>query len=183
MEQDNGKVVEKDEVMQEEAEQNISDVGEQELDMSEKEPTVEEKYDTLNDNYIRLVAEFDNYRKRTIKEKAELIRSGGESVIVDVLPVVDNFERALKTIDSATDIVAIKKGTELIYQQLVKMLNDKGVKEIVTDNVDLDTELHEAITTLPVVEEERKGKIIDCTQKGYTLNDKVIRYAKVVVGE
>jgi len=143
----------------------------------------EEKYNSLNDNYLRLMAEYDNYRKRTIREKADLIRNGGESVILSILAVVDNFERAIAANENATDISAVKEGVELIYQQLTATLKQHGVKEIATKDVDFDTEFHEAITTIPAPSEELKGKIIDCTQKGYLLNDKVIRFAKVVVGE
>ena len=144
---------------------------------------LEEKYNSLNDNYLRLMAEYDNYRKRTIREKADLIRNGGESVILSILAAVDNFERAIKANETATDIDAVKEGVELIYQQLTATLKQQGVKEIETENVDFDTEFHEAITTIPAPSEELKGKILDCTQKGYLLNDKVIRFAKVIIGE
>ena len=149
----------------------------------EKSAELEEKYNSLNDNYLRLMAEYDNYRKRTIREKADLIRNGGESVILSVLSVIDNFERAIKANEAATDISAVKEGIDLIYQQLITTIKQQGVKEIETENVDFDTELHEAITTVPAPSEELKGKIIDCTQKGYLLNDKVIRFSKVVIGE
>ena len=151
------------------AEQNVSEL--------------EEKYNSLNDNYLRLMAEFENYRKRTIREKADLIRNGGESVILSILSVIDNFERAIKANETATDISAVKEGIELIYQQLTATVKQQGVKEIETKDVDFNTEFHEAITTIPAPSEELKNKIIDCTQKGYLLNDKVIRFAKVVVGE
>jgi molecular chaperone GrpE len=144
---------------------------------------LEEKYNALNDNYLRLMAEYDNYRKRTIREKAELIRNGGENVVLPILAVVDNFERALKSTETATEISAVREGDELIYQQLIATLKQQGVKEIDTENVDFDTEFHEAITTIPAPSESQKGKVIDCTQKGYLMNDKVIRHAKVVVGE
>ncbi len=149
----------------------------------EAEISCEERYKELNDTYLRLMAEFDNYRKRTTKEKLELIRNGGERVIVDILPIVDNFERALKNMETATDINALKQGIELIYQQIISTLKQHGTQAIATENVDFDTEYHEAITTIPAPTEEQKGKIIDCTLKGYTLNDKVIRHSKVVVGE
>ena len=138
--------------------------------------SLEERYNTLNDKYIRLTAEFDNYRKRTAKEKIELIKTAGEYVIEDTLPIVDNFERALKNMATTTDVLAIKEGVELIYQQLMSMLKLHGVKAINTEGKEFDTEYHEAITTVPAPTQEEKGKIIDCTQKGYILNDKVIRH-------
>jgi len=150
---------------------------------NEKSAELEEKYNSLNDNYLRLMAEYDNYRKRTIREKADLIRNGGESVILPILAVVDNFERAIKANETATDISAVKEGVELIYQQLITTIKQQGIKEIETENVDFNTEFHEAITTIPAPSEELKDKIIDCTQKGYLLNDKVIRFAKVVVSQ
>jgi len=149
----------------------------------EKLVELEEKYSSLNDNYLRLMAEYDNFRKRTIREKADLIRNGGENVILPILEVVDNFERAIKANETATDISAVKEGVELIYQQLTAILKQQGVKEIETENVDFDTEFHEAITTISAPSEKLKGKIIDCTQKGYLLHDKVIRFSKVVIGE
>lgn len=143
----------------------------------------EERYKELNDTHLRLMAEFDNYRKRTTKEKLELIRNGGERVIIDILPVVDNFERALKNLETTSDLDALKQGVELIYLQLMSMLKQHGTQPIETENADFDTEYHEAITTIPSPTEAQKGKIIDCTLKGYMLNEKVIRHSKVVVGE
>ena len=148
-----------------------------------QEPTIEEKYALLNDSYIRLMAEFDNYRKRTQKEKLELIMHAGEGVISSILPVIDNMERALENIEKSSDTKAIMEGVQLIYQQFIQILAQKGLKEISTESRDFDTEFHEAITTIPAPSEDLKGKIIDCTMKGYTLNDKVIRHSKVVIGE
>ena len=160
------------------------EIKEEELEVEEnKDNEWAEKYNHLNNDYLRLMADFDNYRKRTIKEKAELIKNGGERVILDLLPVVDNFERALKTMECAADVASIKEGVELIYQQLRKMLKQNGVEEIPTADVDFDTEYHEAITTIPAPTPEMKDKIIDCTTKGYKMNDKVIRHSKVVVGQ
>ena len=160
------------------------EIKEEELEVEEnKDNEWAEKYNHLNNDYLRLMADFDNYRKRTIKEKAELIKNGGERVILDLLPVVDNFERALKTMECAADVASIKEGVELIYQQLLKMLKQNGVEEIPTADVDFDTEYHEAITTIPAPTPEMKDKIIDCTTKGYKMNDKVIRHSKVVVGQ
>ncbi|MDR0830488.1 MAG: nucleotide exchange factor GrpE [Prevotellaceae bacterium] len=165
-------------------EQNVENVdNEQNNEEISSAENWEEKYNTLNDSYLRLLAEYDNYRKRTIREKADLIRNGGESVVLSVLSVVDNFERALKSMETATEISAVKEGIDLIYQQLMAALKQQGVAEIETENKDFDTEFHEAITTIPAPDEALKGKIIDCTQKGYAMNDKVIRHAKVVVGE
>ena len=135
------------------------------------------------DKYLRLSAEFDNYRKRTMKEKAELILNGGEKSISSILPIVDDFERALKNMETATDVAAVKEGVELIYNKFMTVLGQNGVKVIETKEQPLDTDYHEAIAEIPAPDEALKGKILDCVQTGYTLNDKVIRHAKVVVGE
>ncbi|MCD8182150.1 MAG: nucleotide exchange factor GrpE [Bacteroides sp.] len=135
------------------------------------------------DKYLRLSAEFDNYRKRTMKEKAELILNGGEKSISSILPIVDDFERALKNMETATDVAAVKEGVELIYNKFMSVLAQNGVKVIETKEQPLDTDYHEAIAVIPTPDEVLKGKILDCVQTGYTLNDKVIRHAKVVVGE
>ena len=135
------------------------------------------------DKYLRLSAEFDNYRKRTMKEKAELILNGGEKSISSILPIVDDFERALKNMETATDVAAVKEGVELIYNKFMTVLGQNGVKVIEPKEQPLDTDYHEAIAVIPAPDEALKGKILDCVQTGYTLNDKVIRHAKVVVGE
>ena len=135
------------------------------------------------DKYLRLSAEFDNYRTRTMKEKAELILNGGEKSISSILPIVDDFERALKNMETATDVAAVKEGVELIYNKFMTVLGQNGVKVIETKEQPLDTDYHEAIAVIPAPDEALKGKILDCVQTGYTLNDKVIRHAKVVVGE
>lgn len=135
------------------------------------------------DKYLRLSAEFDNYRKRTIKEKAELVLNGSEKSISSILPVVDDLERALKNMETATDVKAVKEGVELIFNKFMSVLGQNGVKVIETKDQPLNTDYHEAIAVIPAPEEEKKGKILDCVQTGYTLNDKVIRHAKVVVGE
>lgn len=137
----------------------------------------------LKDKNLRLMAEFDNFRKRTLKEKSELILNGGEDVLKKLLPLVDDFERALKAMETSTDAQAIKEGLDLIYVKLIAYLNENGVQAIPTENEAFNTDLHEAITTFPAPSEELKGKIIDCVSKGYTLREKVIRYSKVVVGE
>ena len=137
----------------------------------------------LKDRYLRLSAEFDNYRKRTMKEKAELILNGGEKCISSILPIVDDLERALKNMETATDVAAVKEGVTLIYNKFIAVLGQNGVKVIETKDQPLNTDYHEAIAVIPAPEEALKGKILDCVQTGYTLNEKVIRHAKVVVGE
>lgn len=143
----------------------------------------QEEMEEQKDKYLRLSAEFDNYRKRTLKEKAELILNGGEKSLSSILPVVDDFERAIKTMETATDVNAVKEGVELIYNKFMAVLAQNGVKVIETKDQPLDTDYHEAIAVIPSPSEEQKGKILDCVQTGYTLNDKVLRHAKVVVGE
>ncbi|HOJ66474.1 MAG TPA: nucleotide exchange factor GrpE [Paludibacteraceae bacterium] len=142
-----------------------------------------EECEDLADKNLRLLAEFDNYRKRMLKEKADLLKNGGENVLVNILPLVDDFERALKAIETSDDIEAVKEGIHLIYGKFVDFLNKNNVKEIPTENVEFNTQYHEAVSKIPAPSEELKGKVIECLSKGYTLNDKVIRYAKVVVGE
>ncbi|MBK6284530.1 MAG: nucleotide exchange factor GrpE [Draconibacterium sp.] len=142
-----------------------------------------EKLAEITDKHLRLQAEFDNFRKRTMKEKAELIKSGGESVLVKILPVVDDFERALILLKDLNDEDAGKKGTQLIYNTFSEFLKQSNIKEIEAINQDFNVDLHEAITKIPAPDESLKGKVVDVVQKGYTLNDKVIRFAKVVIGE
>lgn len=137
----------------------------------------------LNDKNLRLMAEFDNYRKRTLKERSELIKTAGENILVNMLPLVDDFERAQKAMETSDDVVAVKEGIDLIYNKFIAFLLQNGVKAIPTENEIFDTDLHEAITTFPAQSEDMKGKIVDCVSKGYTLNEKVIRFSKVVVGE
>lgn len=165
----------------EQAEETASLTHEEEL---EKElEKAQETIDEQKDKYLRLSAEFDNYRKRTMKEKAELILNGGEKSLSSILPIVDDFERAIKTMETATDVSAVKEGVELIYNKFMAVLGQNGVKVIETKDQPLDTDYHEAIAVIPAPSEEQKGKILDCVQTGYTLNDKVLRHAKVVVGE
>lgn len=137
----------------------------------------------LKDKNLRLMAEFDNYRKRTLKEKSELILNGGEDVLKKLLPLVDDFERAIQAMETSTDTQAVKDGIDLIYAKLMSFLNENGVTAIPTENEDFNTDLHEAVTTFPAPSEEMKGKIIECISKGYSLREKVIRYSKVIVGE
>lgn len=142
-----------------------------------------EKYDELNDSYLRTLAEYENYRKRTIREKAELLESAGENILKNILPLVDDFERGIEAAEKTEDIASVKEGVKLIYDKFVKFLEQNGVKEIETLNQDFNTDYHEAITMIPASTEEQKGKVMDCVQKGYTLKEKVIRYAKVVVAQ
>ena len=143
----------------------------------------EEKYDALNDSHLRLIAEFDNFRKRTIREKADLIKSGGATVLTNLLPVVDDFERALGTLQTTDESAPVVEGIKLIYDKFINYLSQQGVKVIDAVGQPFDTEYFEAIATIPAPEEDMKGKVIDCVQTGYTLYDKVLRHAKVVVGE
>lgn len=143
----------------------------------------EDKYNQLQNSYLRLNAEFDNYRKRTLKEKADLLKFGSERILQDVINVVDDFERALKNINSSQDVDAVKEGVNLIYDKFKNFLTKHGVKEIEAVGQTFDTDKHEAITTIPASSEEDKDKVVDCVQKGYTLDDKVIRYPKVIVAK
>ncbi|MDO9634887.1 MAG: nucleotide exchange factor GrpE [Paludibacter sp.] len=137
----------------------------------------------LKDKNLRLMAEFDNFRKRSLKERGDMIKYAGEEVLIRILPLVDDFERALQAMETSEDAQAVKDGVDLIYSKFISFLSESGVNPIPTENEVFNTDLHEAITTFPAPSEDLKGKIIDCASKGYTLNDKVIRFAKVVVGE
>ncbi|WP_346970067.1 nucleotide exchange factor GrpE [Bacteroides uniformis] len=167
---------------QETSQENEAPLTEEEKLAQELEKA-NEQIEEQKDKYLRLSAEFDNYRKRTMKEKAELILNGGEKSISSILPIVDDFERALKNMETATDVAAVKEGVELIYNKFMSVLGQNGVKVIETKEQPLDTDYHEAIAVIPAPNEALKGKILDCVQTGYILNDKVIRHAKVVVGE
>ena len=169
-------------VGQETSQENEAPLTEEEKLAQELEKA-NEQIEEQKDKYLRLSAEFDNYRKRTMKEKAELILNGGEKSISSILPIVDDFERALKNMETATDVAAVKEGVELIYNKFMSVLGQNGVKVIETKDQPLDTDYHEAIAVIPAPNEALKGKILDCVQTGYILNDKVIRHAKVVVGE
>ncbi len=141
------------------------------------------KYNELNDRYLRLMAEFDNYRKRTLKEKMDLTKYAEEDVLKGILQVVDNMERAIKSMETAQDMEAVKEGINLIYKKFQSFLESRGLKEVEAMGKELDTDLHEAVTKFAAPTEELKGKIMDVIEKGYYLHDKVIRYAKVVIGE
>ncbi len=144
---------------------------------------LEEEIADIRDKHLRLQAEFDNYRKRTLKEKMELLKSGGEAVLTNILPVIDDLERALAAFSEVEDENPFKQGATLIYNKFQEFLKQNGIKEIDAKGMVLDTDLHDAVTKIPAPAEELKGKIIDVIQKGYLLNDKVIRFAKVVIGE
>jgi len=142
-----------------------------------------QQQEEMKDKYLRLSAEFDNYRKRTMKEKAELILNGSEKAFKAILPVIDDMERALATMQKATDVEAVKEGVELIYNKFIQILGQNGIQAMDTKEKELDTDYHDAIAIIDAPSEELKGKILDCVETGYTLNDKVLRHAKVVVGK
>ena len=151
----------------------------------EKSPleAAQEQIAELKDKYLRSVAEFDNYRKRTLKEKAELILNGSEKAVSAVLPVLDDMERAIANGEKTDDVQVLREGMTLIYTKFQKVLEGLGVKEIETADADFNTDVHEAIAMVPGMGDDKKGKVLDCVQKGYTINDKVIRHAKVAVGQ
>lgn len=144
---------------------------------------LQDKYDELNNSYLRLHAEFDNYRKRTLKEKIEIIKAGGERVLTDMIPLVDDFERALETVQIADNKEAIVEGLELIYSKFISFLNQNGVKEMEAIGEKFDADKFEAITTIPAQNESQKDMVVDCIQKGYKLDEKVLRFPKVIVGK
>lgn len=159
------------------------EMSEEESEDGEKIEELESKIEEMTDKYLRLQAEFDNFRKRTLKEKAELIKSGGESVLIGLLPVIDDFERALESMKDISENDMDKIGVVLIYSKFKDFLKQNNVVEIEALGKDFDVDLHEAITKIPAPDKSMAGKVVDVIQKGYLLNDKVIRYAKVVVGE
>ncbi len=161
-----------------------------EEEQSAKEETPEDKIAALQaeleksqKEYLFLMAEFDNYRKRTVKEKAELIKNGGEKAMLGLLPVIDDFERAIDAIDKSSDVEGLKEGVDLIYNKFMKYLESQQVKPMESTGTDFDADIYEAVTTFPAPDESMKGKVIDTVQKGYTINKKVLRHAKVVVGQ
>jgi molecular chaperone GrpE len=169
--------------LQEETVNSSGETDENDNKAEAEELSWEEKYAALNDKYLRQMAEFENYRKRTIREKADLLKSGGASALTALLPVIDDFERALSTLKAADEVEAATEGVQLIYDKFIGYLAQQGVKPIDAVGQPFDTELFEAIAMLPAPSEEQKGKVLDCVQTGYKLFDKVIRHAKVVVGE
>jgi molecular chaperone GrpE len=173
------------EEVQEEVDQKKEQETEEEIEPEEerKEPTAEEKLAELQDRYLRLSAEYDNFRKRTLKEKIELQRNANEAMLLALLSVSDDFDRALQSVEEATDIDAVREGLRLISGKFNGFLQQQGVREIEAAKKEFDTDLHEAITKIPAPSKKLKGKVVDVVQKGYFLNDKVLRHAKVVIGE
>ena len=193
---DNSKDMHEEELMQNEnkpgndspsSDTASSDISSEEALIPEEKSELEimnEKFDDLNDKYLRLYSDFENFRKRTSKERLELYKTAGEEVMNALLPVMDDFDRAIKAVNESDDLKSLKEGVDLIYQKLDKTLQQKGLKAIESSiGKDFDINFHEAITKVPVTDENLKGKIIDELEKGYILGDKVIRYTKVVIGE
>lgn len=178
--------VETSEVPENVADENLLEAEDAASDAASLTAEIEElkaQIEQLNKDKLLLMADFENYRKRTLREKADLIKSGGEDCLKRILPLVDDFERGLLAINESADVEAVKEGMTLIYNKFKTFLDQHGIKEIPAKDEDFNTEYHEAVTTFPAPSPEMKGKVIDCVQKGYTMNDKVIRFAKVVVGE
>lgn len=174
-----------EETVLEETEESTQAEETEEAEAEEKDPLeiANEEIEQLKDKYLRTVAEFENYKKRTLKEKTELILNGAEKTVDAFLPVIDDFERALETAEKADDVTALKEGMELIYKKFMKTLEGLGVKKIETEDADFNVDYHEAVAMVPGADDDKKGKVIDCIQTGYMLNDKVIRHAKVAVGQ
>ena len=168
------------------AEETVADKQEEEKEEAEeKDPLVkaQEEIEELKDKWLRSVAEFENYRKRTLKERAELILNGGEKVITAILPILDDMERAIENGAKTDDPEVLREGMTLIHQKFLKILEAQGVSKIESKDADFDTDVHEAVAMVPGMGDDKKGKVIDCLQEGYKLNDKVIRHAKVAVGQ
>jgi molecular chaperone GrpE len=170
--------------------QEEEEVKKEDLNQTEENPvnevqetSPENQINELNDKYLRLYSEFDNYRKRTSKERLELFKTAGQDILTDLLPVLDDFDRAMQNIDSSDDAEAIQTGVNLIYNKFKSVLENKGLKHFKSIETEFDPEVHEAITKIPAPSKKLKGKVVDEIEKGYMLNDKVIRFAKVVVGE
>ncbi len=175
------------------AEENVEEIPTEDVEIAEEAPAedapetriahLEEELKKEKKEYLFLMAEFDNFRKRTLREKSEIIRNGAEGVLKGILPIVDDFERAIKASETSDDVNSLKEGMTLIYNKLRKYLELNGVKEIDPEDREFSTERHEAISAIPAPAPEMKGKILDTVEKGYTLNDKVLRHAKVVVAQ
>ena len=171
-------------------ENNACEENNEQTEETKAEQTPEERIAELEaqianekKEYLFLMAEFDNFRKRSAKEKVELIKNGGEKAMRDILPIIDDFDRAIQANASTDDIDALREGVNIIYNKFIKYLESNGVKEMKTTGETFDADIHEAVTTFPAPSEDLKGKIIDTVQKGYSINDKVLRHAKVVVGQ
>lgn len=168
--------------------QEESNEPQEQLQQAEEETQTEEEnlaqqLEELKDKYLRTVAEFENFKRRTLKEKTELILNGGEKAITAILPIIDDMERAIENAHKQECVDAVEEGWELTYKKLLSTLEGMGVKKIEVDGKDFDVDFHEAVAMVPGMGDDKKGKIIDCVQTGYTLNDKVIRHAKVAVGQ
>lgn len=163
--------------------EDLSAFEEKSKEMQEELKAFEQKTQELHDKYLRLSAEFDNYRKRTLKEKTEMIKTASEELIIKIIPFVDDIERGLTAVNTAQDMEAVKQGMMLIYNRFKDFLQSNGVKEIEALNQEFNTDFHEAVTKIPAPEEGLKGKVVDVVEKGYLLHDKVIRFPKVVIGE
>lgn len=174
--------INQEEVTQQEEQSTQAEANTEQVEETPQEPTAEEKYAELNDKFLRLYSEFDNYRKRTNKEKVELISTANAGVLKDLIPILDDFERAIQNNETADDIAVVKEGFSLIYSKFKSSLEQKGLKPMLAKGEVFDSELHEAIANIPAPTDDLKGKVIDDVEKGYFLNEKVIRYAKVVVG-
>lgn len=186
--------VKEEELQQEETQTEAQNAEVESQGAEEEQPAKEEtpedkiaalqaKLEKSQKEYLFLMAEFDNYRKRTVKEKAELIKNGGEKAMLGLLPVIDDFERAIDAIDKSSDVEGLKEGVDLIYNKFMKYLESQQVKPMESTGTDFDADIYEAVTTFPAPDESMKGKVIDTVQKGYTINEKVLRHAKVVVGQ
>ncbi|MCG8579435.1 MAG: nucleotide exchange factor GrpE [Bacteroidales bacterium] len=163
-------------------EETKEEVKEEAAEQTEEAKSAD-KLSEINDKYLRLSAEYDNYRRRTLKEKMELTKTAGESILLALLPVIDDLDRAMAHMNDAKDVEALKEGMKLIHTKFNEFLGQQGMKEIEAKDKEFDTDLHEAVTKIPAPAEEMKGKVIDCIEKGYTLHEKVVRFSKVVVGE
>jgi molecular chaperone GrpE len=176
-----------EQLQDEKAEENEPESGSDGTQASDKkiadEKSFEEKLAEMQDKYLRLSAEFDNYRKRTLKEKMDISKYAGEELLKNILPVMDDFERAAKHIETTTESEAIKEGIDIIYNKLSEFLKQQGVKEIESLNCDFNVDLHDAVAKIPVDEDDKKGKIVEVVSKGYFLKDKILRHSKVVIGE
>lgn len=186
--------VKEEELQQEETQTEAQNAEVENQNAEEEQPTKKEtpedkiaalqaELEKSQKEYLFLMAEFDNYRKRTVKEKAELIKNGGEKAMLGLLPVIDDFERAIDAIDKSSDVEGLKEGVDLIYNKFMKYLESQQVKPMESTGTDFDADIYEAVTTFPAPDESMKGKVIDTVQKGYTINEKVLRHAKVVVGQ
>lgn len=188
MKEEEKNILEEEETLKEELEEKEEEATEESSETPETEEEKDpleaalEEIEQLKDKYLRSVAEFDNYRKRTLKEKAELILNGGEKAVSAILPVIDDMERAIVNGEKTDDPAVLREGMEIIYHKFMKALEGLGVKKIETEDADFNTDMHEAVAMVPG-DDEKKGKVIDCLQAGYQLNEKVIRHAKVAVGQ